>query len=121
MCIDAARADLAHQVHAHCVAAEREEGAVAEREDAAIAPDEVEGEGEQRVAQVLAPQCHRGGAEMECRSRRHGEVQDGNDDDGRRQQRQEDDAAMVGGFDEASRDHASTARPLSANNPRGRF
>ena len=40
--IDAARADLAHQVHAHGVAAEREEGAVAEREDAAVAPDQVE-------------------------------------------------------------------------------
>jgi hypothetical protein len=42
MGIDAAGADLAHQVHAHGVAAEREEGAVAEGENAAIAPDQVD-------------------------------------------------------------------------------
>ena len=40
--VDAAAADLAHQVHAHGVAAEREERAVAEREDAAIAPDQID-------------------------------------------------------------------------------
>ena len=40
--IDAARADLAHQIHAHGVAAEREERAVAERQDAGIAPDQIE-------------------------------------------------------------------------------
>ena len=45
--IDAAAADLAHQVHAHGVAAEREERAVAEREDAAIAPDQVDRERQQ--------------------------------------------------------------------------
>ena len=54
--VDAARADLAHQVHAHRVAAEREERAVAEREDAAIAPDQVDREREQRVADIFAPQ-----------------------------------------------------------------
>ena len=37
----AVAADLAHQVHAHRVAAEREEDAVAEREDAGVAPDQV--------------------------------------------------------------------------------
>ena len=56
--IDAARADLAHQVHAHGVAAEREEGAVAEREDAAIAPDQIERERQHGVAEVLAEQRH---------------------------------------------------------------
>ena len=37
----AVAADLAHQVHAHGVAAEREEHAVAERQDAGVAPDQV--------------------------------------------------------------------------------
>ena len=54
--VDAARPDLAHHVHPHRVAAEREEGAVAEREDAGVAPDEVERHREQRVGQVLAEQ-----------------------------------------------------------------
>ncbi len=58
MGIDAARADLAHQVHAHGVAAEREERAMAERENAAVAPHQIEREREQREAQVLAPQRH---------------------------------------------------------------
>ena len=40
--VDAAAADLAHQIHAHGIAAEREEGAMAKREDAAIAPDQID-------------------------------------------------------------------------------
>ena len=36
--VDAAAADLAHEVHAHGVAAEREERAMAERKDAAVTP-----------------------------------------------------------------------------------
>ena len=54
--VDAAGADLAHEVHAHGIAAEREEGAVAEREDAAIAPDEIERDGENGEAGVFAEQ-----------------------------------------------------------------
>ncbi len=46
--IDAAGADLPHQIHAHGIAAEREEGAVAERQDAGIAPDQVDRERQQR-------------------------------------------------------------------------
>ena len=56
--VDAARADLAHQIHAHRIAAEREEGAVAEREDAAIAPDQIERQRQQRVAEIFADQRH---------------------------------------------------------------
>ncbi len=54
--IDAAGADLAHQIHAHGVAAEREESAMAERQDAGIAPDQVDGERQQRVAEIFAEQ-----------------------------------------------------------------
>ena len=57
--VDAARADLPHQVHAHRVAAEREERRVAEAEDAAVAPDEIDGQREHRVAQVLADERQR--------------------------------------------------------------
>ena len=56
--VDAARADLAHEIHAHRIAPEREEGAVAERKNAAIAPDEIEADGEERVAQIFAGERH---------------------------------------------------------------
>ncbi len=44
----------AHQVHAHRVAAEREERGVAEAEDAGEAPHQVDRQGEDGEAQVLA-------------------------------------------------------------------
>ena len=53
--IDAAGADLAHQIHAHGVAAEREERAVAEREDAAIAPDQVDRERQHARSRHICP------------------------------------------------------------------
>ena len=71
--VDAARADLAHQIHAHRVAAEREEGAVAERQDAAIAPHQVERQREDRVAHVLAEQRDDVGRHGEGRVARHDE------------------------------------------------
>ena len=122
--VDAARADLAHQVHAHRVAAEREERAVAEREDAAIAPHQVERQRQQRVAEILAEQrdtrsaverASIGGTSRlsaAARARRS-----------RSDQRQQDatSCAAASACDARPRDHASTARPLSANRPRGRF
>ena len=56
--VDPARADLAHQVHAHAVPAEREERAVPEAEDPGIAPDQIEAQRQDRVAQILAEQRH---------------------------------------------------------------
>ena len=52
--VDAARTDLPHQVHAHGVAAEREKGTLPERENAGIAPDQVDRQRQQRKAKVLA-------------------------------------------------------------------
>ena len=42
MGVDAAGPDLPHQIHAHGVTTEREEGPMAQREDAAISPDQVD-------------------------------------------------------------------------------
>ena len=50
------RSDLAHQIHAHGVATERKERRVAEAQDAAVPPDEIDRERQHRVAQVLADQ-----------------------------------------------------------------
>ena len=69
--VDAARADLAHQIHAHRIAAEREERAMAERQNAAIAPDEIERDGEDRVAEIFAEQLHQIGRQVEGRIGRH--------------------------------------------------
>src|SRR5262249_58741511 len=63
-----------HQIHAHGIAAEREEGAVPEREDAAIAPDQIDRQGEQRKADVLAPERHEIGRHMERRGRRQDQI-----------------------------------------------
>ena len=67
--IDAAGADLPHQIHAHGVAAEREEGAMAERQDAGIAPDQVDRERQQRVAEVFAEQRDQIGRDVQRRAR----------------------------------------------------
>ncbi len=66
--VDAARADLAHQVHAHGIAAEREERAVPERKNAAIAPHQIERDGEDGVAEIFAEQRHDVGRHMQRRS-----------------------------------------------------
>ena len=71
----AAAADLAHQVHAHAVAAQREEGGVAEREDAAEAPDEIDGERQRGEAEVLADQLQHPGRHVERAAGRHELVQ----------------------------------------------
>ncbi len=63
--VDAAAADLAHQIHAHRVAAEREERAMAERENAAIAPDQVDRERQNRVADIFAEQRHQIGRHLQ--------------------------------------------------------
>jgi hypothetical protein len=75
--------DLAHQVHAEGVAAEGEEEAVAEREDAGVAPDQVHGHSDDGVAHDLADQGDDIGRDMEGIARRHQQVQ-------RRQQHQGD-------------------------------
>ena len=56
--VDAAGADLAHQVHAHAVPAEREERAVPEAQNAGIAPHQIEAQRQHREAQVFAEQRH---------------------------------------------------------------
>ena len=87
--VNAAGADLPHQIHAHGVAAEREERAVAERENAAKPPYQIDRQGEQRVAGVFAEQRHQVGRQVKCRRRRDGEVQKRHDDCDRRHRGEE--------------------------------
>ena len=63
--VHAARADLAHEIHAHCVAAEREEGGMTKAQDAGVAPNQIDGERQHRITQVLADQRQRVGGQME--------------------------------------------------------
>ena len=123
LAVDAARADLAHQVHAHGVAAEGEEGAVAEAQDAGIAPDQIEAQRQERVADVFAEQRHEIVGQTQRRARRHAELRTGTHDD----QQHAPIAEKPGPAPRrsrksrpASRPQLSAARPLSANRPRGR-
>jgi hypothetical protein len=52
------QADLAHQVHAEGVTAQREEQAVAQRQDAGVAPDQIHGQRHDGKAHDLADQRH---------------------------------------------------------------
>ena len=90
MAVDAARADLPHQVHAHGIAAEREEGAVPEREDAAEAPDQIDRQCEEGKAEIFPDQRHEIVGQMERRGRRHDEIEDGHKDGRGQNQRKED-------------------------------
>ena len=62
--VHASPADLAHQIHAHGVTAKREKCRVAETQDAAVSPDEVERERQHPVAHVLADQGDPEGREV---------------------------------------------------------
>ena len=73
--IDPAGTDLPHQVHAHGVAAQREEGAVAERQDAGVAPDQVDRERQYGVANVFAEQRDQIGRDVQRRARRYQQVE----------------------------------------------
>jgi hypothetical protein len=70
----AVTADLAHQVHTHDVAAEREEQAVAQTQDAGVAPDQVHGQRTNGVAHDLADQRHGVVAHVEHAALRHHHV-----------------------------------------------
>ena len=78
MRIDAARPDLPHEVHAHGIAPEREERAVAERQNSAVAPDQIERECEDGIAEILAQQRHDINWNMEGRARRDGQIEQWN-------------------------------------------
>ena len=118
--IDAARPDLAHEIHAHGIAAEREEGAVAEREDAAEAPDRDRPRGRAARKQRYLPSSGtRWSDRWSGEPGIHGEVQDRHQDGRSREQAQDRRCS-----ERSSRSvlcHASTALPLSAKRPRGRF
>ena len=51
--IDTAGADLAHQIHAHRVTAQRKESAVAKAQDAAKAPDQIDAQRQQCIAEIF--------------------------------------------------------------------
>src|SRR6185312_16192335 len=100
---------------------EREERPVAEREDAAIAPDQVDREREDRVADIFAPKRDQISRHMQRRGLRRQQVEQRHRDADGDQHQHERHRAAIERADERRRHHASTARPLRANSPRGRF
>src|SRR3984893_3324002 len=121
MRVNSARSDLPHQIHAHGIAAERKEGAVAERKNAAIAPDQVDRQRQYRKAKIFSEQRHEIGRQIKRRGRRHEEVEYRRENPDRRQRSKEGERAAVERARDEACDHASTARPFKANMPRGRF
>ena len=92
---------------------------MAEREDAAEAPDEIDGERQRGVAEILADELYRPGWRAKGAAGRQEQVRQRHEDADR--QNQQDEEAQVAGhtLPEKTRDH-STDRPFSANSPRGR-
>ena len=85
--IDAARADLAHEIHAHGIAAEREESAMAEAQDSAKSPDEIDRQREHGKTKILAEQRHHMRRDMEGGIGRRQEVQGRDQHHGHKQDR----------------------------------
>src|SRR5665213_1005402 len=94
---------------------------MAKRENAAIAPDQVDRERENCVTDIFAEQRHQIGRHLEQRAGRQQQVRQRNQHARSGHHDQEYGRAAVQRTREHVRHHASTARPLSANRPRGRF
>ena len=108
MAVDPAGADFAHQVHAHDVAAEREESAVPKREDAGVAPDQVERKREEGKADVLAEERHQIVRQVQGRSGRQTVQERDRDQEDQRHDRKRQPAA---GREEAGARHLRPPRP----------
>src|SRR6187402_1459290 len=94
---------------------------MAERENAAIAPDQVDRQRQDGVADIFAEQRHQIGRHLEHRARGQQQVGQRDQDADRGDHREKDGGAAIQRTLEHMRHHASTARPLTANRPRGRF
>src|SRR6185437_10462519 len=98
---------------------ESEKSGMAEREDPAITPHQIDRQCERGVAKILADQLQHPGRHMESVACRHQEIEESRHDSHRQHQRDEPAQLSVKALPEEARDH-STARPFSANSPRGR-
>ncbi len=61
------RTDLAHEVHPHRIAAQREESGMSESENPAISPHQIDSERQERIRHVLADQGHCVGRHVQTR------------------------------------------------------
>src|SRR5437870_9680717 len=65
------RADLAHQVHTHRVAAERKESRVTETQNAAISPNQIDRQRQHRITQIFADERETVRRQVKSRLRGH--------------------------------------------------
>ncbi len=121
--VHAARADLPHQIHAHGVAAEGKERGVAQTENAAVAPNQIDRERQDRVAEILSDERQRIRREMERRRRRRQLIRHRRQDCRCHQQREQGRAVSIApdGRPPGRIAHGwfSAARPVCGNKPRG--
>src|SRR5260221_2693390 len=118
----AIRADLAHQVHAEGVAAEREEQTAAERENPGVAPDQVHRQGDDGVAHDLADDREPVRRNAEGAGCGHTEVQQREDNEDNAGDGAQRGPALrtVQARERGTHLQTSTARPFRANIPCGR-
>src|SRR5487761_53739 len=112
--VDAASADLAHQIHAHRITAEREKGGVAEGQDAGVTPHQIDRESENRVAQIFAGNRNDEVRHMQRAHRGNQQVHRREHCSATKHTAQRRDVSAV------EPHYASAARPFSGNSPCGR-
>src|SRR5918999_5169670 len=88
-------ADLAHEIHAHGITAQGEKGAVPKAQYPTVPPDEIEGDGEQGIGEILAPQSHRVSRQVQPRGFWYQEIEYRNHDTRYAEQCQHDTAAPI--------------------------
>ena len=96
MAIDASVADLTHEVHPHRVGAESEEHRMAEAEDSAKSPDEIHGDRQDRVAEILPDQADDIARQMNGRRLRNRQIEDRHQDSDATEKCQEAQAGAIG-------------------------
>ncbi len=94
--VHAPRADLTHQVHPDCVAAQGKEGRVTEAENTAVAPDEINRNRQYRVRHVFAEERDRVGGDVERGGFRYRQIQKRNYNRQKQERPQQNTTSLVG-------------------------
>src|ERR671914_106656 len=95
MTVYAAGANLAHEIHAHGITAQGEKGAMPKAQYPTVPPDEIEGDGEQGIGEILTPQSHRVSRQVKPGGFRYQEIEYRNHNTRYAQQCQHDAAAPI--------------------------
>ncbi len=111
-------ADLPHQIHTHGVAAERKKGRVPQAQNAAVAPDQVDGQRQHSVTQILADESDPEGRKVKRGRSGHNLIEDRHGNGHQRQALPETSVPpAIAAVARDSKDETPSTYPP----PRGRF